>query len=40
MWILDVDGVRVLVEGNDYPVTPPETLTEEQAIIESLVITP
>jgi hypothetical protein len=40
IWILDVDGVRVLVEGNDYPVTPPERLAEEQAIIESLVITP
>jgi hypothetical protein len=40
MWILDVDGVRVLVEGNDYPATSPETLAEEQAIIESLVITP
>jgi len=40
MWILDVHGVRVLAEGNDYPATPPETLAEEQAIIESLVITP
>ena len=40
MWILDVDGVRVLVEGNDFASTPPETLAEEQAIIESLVITP
>lgn len=40
IWILDVDGVRVLVEGNDYPITPAETQAEEQAIIESLVITP
>jgi hypothetical protein len=40
MWILDVDGVRVLVETNDYPGTAPEQLAEEQAIIESLVITP
>jgi hypothetical protein len=40
MWILDVDGTRVLVETNDYPGTPPERLAEEQAIIESLVITP
>jgi hypothetical protein len=40
MWILDVDGTRVLVEGNDYPATASETLAEEQAIIESLVITP
>lgn len=40
MWILDVDGVRVVVETNDYPGTPPERLAEAQAIIESLVITP
>jgi hypothetical protein len=40
MWILDVDGVRVLVETNDFPTTAPEQLAEEQAIIESLVITP
>jgi hypothetical protein len=40
MWILDVDGVRVLVETNDFPGTPPETLAEAQAIIESLVISP
>jgi hypothetical protein len=40
MWILDVDGVRVLVETNDYPGTAPEQLAEGQAILESLVITP
>jgi len=40
MWILDVDGVRVLAETNDYPGTTPETLAEEPAIVESLVITP
>ena len=40
MWILDVDGVRVVVETNDYPGTPSETLAEEQAILDSLVITP
>jgi hypothetical protein len=40
MWILDVDGVRVLVETNDYAGTSAERLAEEQAIIESLVITP
>jgi hypothetical protein len=40
MWILDVNGVRVLVETNDYPGTRPERLAEEQAIVESLVITP
>jgi hypothetical protein len=40
MWVLDVGGVRVLVETNDYPGTPPERLAEEQAIIDSLEINP
>jgi len=40
MWILDVDGVRVLIETNDYPNTAPEKVAEGQAIVESLVITP
>jgi hypothetical protein len=40
MWILDVEGVRVLVETNDYPDTPPGVLAEEPAIVHSLVITP
>lgn len=38
MWVLDVDGVRVVVETNDYAGTPPERLAEEQAIIDSLEI--
>jgi hypothetical protein len=40
MWVLDVGGVRVLVETNDYAGTSAQRLAEEQAIIESLVITP
>ena len=40
MWILDVGGVRILVETNDYPGTPPARLAEEQAMIDSIVITP
>jgi len=40
MWILDVDGVPVLVETNDYAGTPAERLAEQRAIIDSLVITP
>ena len=39
MWILDVDGVRVLVETNDYAGTPAGRLAEEQAIVDSLEIT-
>jgi hypothetical protein len=40
LWILDVNGVRVIVETNDYAGTSPERLAEQQAIIESLEITP
>jgi hypothetical protein len=40
MWVLDVDGVRVLVESSDYAGTPPQRLAEVQAILDSLEITP
>jgi hypothetical protein len=40
MWVLDVGGVRVLVETNDYAGTPAQRLAEEQAMIDSLEITP
>lgn len=40
MWVLDVGGVRVLIETNDYPGTPAARLAEEQSIIDSMVITP
>ena len=40
MWILDVDGVRVLIETNDYAGTSAQRLAEEQAIIDSIEITP
>jgi hypothetical protein len=40
MWVLDVDGVRVVVESNDYAGTPPRRLAEAQAILDSLEITP
>lgn len=39
MWVLDVEGVRVVVETNDYVGTSPQRLAEEQAIIDSLEIT-
>ena len=40
MWVLDVAGVRVLVETNDYAGTSPQRLAEIEAILDSLVITP
>jgi hypothetical protein len=39
IWVLDVDGVRVLVESNDFPGTDAQRLGEIDAIIESLEIT-
>jgi hypothetical protein len=40
MWVLDVGGVRVLVETNDYAGTSAQRLAEEQAMIDSLEINP
>jgi hypothetical protein len=40
VWVLDVEGVRVVVETNDFAGTPPQRLAEEQAIIDSLEIRP
>lgn len=40
MWVLDVVGVRVLVETNDYAGTSAQRLAEEQAMIDSLEINP
>jgi hypothetical protein len=40
MWALDVGGVRVLVETNDYATTSANRLAEEQAMIDSLEIKP
>jgi hypothetical protein len=40
MWVLDVDGVRMLIEINDFATTPAARLAEAQAIIDSIVITP
>ncbi len=40
IWTLDVGGVRVLVETNDFAGTSAQSLAEEQAIIDSLEINP
>lgn len=40
MWVLDVGGVRVLVETNDYAGTSAQRLAEEQAMIDTLEIDP
>ena len=40
LWILDVDGVRVVVESQDYESTPTEVQAELQGIVESIQIAP
>jgi hypothetical protein len=40
LWILDVDGVRVVVQSMDYPGTTPENRAELQAIVDSIRIEP
>ena len=40
LWILDVDGVRVVVHTTDYPGTSAQHLAELKAIVESIQIEP
>jgi len=40
MWVIDVGGVRALVETNDFAGTSAQRLAEEQAMIDSLEINP
>lgn len=38
LWILDVDGVRLLIEANRFPDSPAEDVEELQAILDSIRI--
>ncbi len=40
LWILDVDGVRVVIQATDYAGTAPERQAELRAIVDSIVIEP
>lgn len=40
LWILDVEGVRVVVQATDYPATSAQHQSELQAIVDSIQITP
>ena len=40
LWILDVDGVRVVVQSTDYAGTSPQDQAELQAIVDSIQIEP
>ena len=39
LWILDVEGVRVVVQAMDYAITPDELRTQLQQIVDSIGIT-
>ena len=38
IWVLDANGVRVVIHGSEFPGTPPERSAELRAIVESLRI--
>ena len=40
LWILDVDGVRVVIQSMDYATTPPDQQAELRAIVDSVKIEP
>jgi hypothetical protein len=40
LWVLDVDGIRVVVQSMDYAGTPEQRRTELQAIVDSIQIEP
>ena len=40
LWVLDVQGIRVVVEGYDYPGTSAQHQAELQSIVDSMQITP
>ena len=40
IWILDVDGLRVVIQSGDYAGTLPQDLAEMHAIIDSINIEP
>ena len=40
LWILDVEGLRVVIQSMDYPTTPPQQVAELQAIVDSIQIDP
>ena len=40
LWIIDVDGIRVVIQGTDYEGTSPARQAELRAIVESILIEP
>lgn len=39
-WVLDVEGIRVVIQAYDYPATSTQRRTELQSIVDSIQITP
>lgn len=40
VWILDVDGVRIVIDAFSFPMTDPADLAEMRAIVQGLQIQP
>ena len=40
LWILDVDGLRVVILAQDFATTPAQDQAEMQAIVDSIEIQP
>jgi hypothetical protein len=40
LWILDVDGLRIVVHSSDYPGTAAKHRSELEAIVDSIKIEP
>jgi hypothetical protein len=40
IWVVDVEGVRVVIHGSEFPGTAPERSAELRAIVDSMVIEP
>ena len=40
IWVLDVDGVRVVVRGDSFPGTSPQIQAQLQSIVDSIQIEP
>jgi hypothetical protein len=40
LWILDVDGIRLVIQSMDWPTTSPQRQAEIQSIVDSIQITP
>ena len=40
IWVLDVDGIRVVVRADSFPGTSEQVLSQQQSIVDSIQIQP